>query len=319
MGVLLEISPLTNSSLQLSKPEQSTPGRRASTGDNEFYRLWCMNTNSTVNLEELVPGYPVLRIKHPTCSAQVALHGAHVMSWCPTGQEEVLYLSPDAVYREGKAIRGGIPVCWPWFNAHPSNADLPSHGLVRNQFWELESTDSDEHGVVAKLRRTSETWTVQATIRLGGSLEVSLEATNLGDQQMMISGALHSYFRVGDVRKISITGLEDTNYLDTVGEHTVRHQAGAIRIDREVDRYYESSTSVRLEDPVKKRSILVEKEGSPSTVVWNPWTEKAAALGDLPNEDYFAFACIEAAIINDRAVTLGKDDTHRFATRISVE
>ena len=92
-----------------------------------------------------------------------------------------------------------------------------------------------------------------------------------------------------------------------------------IRIDREVDRYYESSDPVRLEDPVKKRSIVVEKEASPSTVVWNPWTEKAAALGDLPDEDYLAFACIEAAITNDRAVALSKDQTHRFSTRITVE
>ena len=278
-----------------------------------------MNTKSIANLEELVPGYSVLKIKHPKCSGQVALHGAHVMSWCPAGEEEVLYLSPDAVYREGKAIRGGIPLCWPWFNAHPSNPDLPSHGLVRNQFWELESTDVDDDGVIAKLRRNSENWSALATIRMGSSLEVSLESTNLGDQEMMISGALHSYFRVGDVREITIKGLEDTDYLDTVGEHTVRHQSGAIRIDREVDRYYDSSDIVRLEDPVKKRNILVEKEESPSTVVWNPWTEKAAALGDLPNEDYLAFACIEAAITNDRAVTLAKGDTHRFSTRISVE
>ena len=278
-----------------------------------------MNTKSIANLEELVPGYSVLKIKHPKCSGQVALHGAHVMSWCPAGKEEVLYLSPDAVYREGKAIRGGIPLCWPWFNAHPSNPDLPSHGLVRNQFWELESTDVDDDGVIAKLRRNSENWSALATIRMGSSLEVSLESTNLVDQDMMVSGALHSYFRVGDVREITIKGLEDTDYLDTVGEHTVRHQSGAIRIDREVDRYYDSSALVRLEDPVKKRNILVEKEGSPSTVVWNPWTEKAAALGDLPNEDYLAFACIEAAITNDRAVTLAKGDTHRFSTRISVE
>ena len=86
-----------------------------------------------------------------------------------------------------------------------------------------------------------------------------------------------------------------------------------------MDRYYNSTGPVRLEDPVKKRTILVEKEGSPSTVVWNPWTEKAAALSDLPNEDYLAFACIEAAITNDRAVAVGKGETHRFSTRISVE
>jgi len=286
---------------------------------SDFNRLWSMNTNSIVNQEELVPGYPVLRIKHPTCLAQVALHGAHVMSWCPTGEQEVLYLSPDAVYREGKAIRGGIPLCWPWFNAHPSDPALPSHGLVRNQFWELESTDVNDDGVILKLRRTSEDWTAVASIHMGSSLEVSLESTNLADQELMVSGALHSYFRVGDVREITIKGLEDTDYLDTVGERTIRHQTGEIRIDREVDRYYESSGPVQLVDPLKKRTILVEKEASPSTIVWNPWIEKAAALGDLPNEDYLAFACIEAAILNNQAVTLSKDETHRFSTKISVE
>ena len=278
-----------------------------------------MNKNSIVNLEELAPGYPVVTVNHSTCKAQVALHGAHVISWCPTGHEEVLYLSPDAVYREGKAIRGGIPICWPWFNAHPSDPDLPSHGLVRNQFWELESTDADDEGVVAKLRRTTEHWTVVATIRMASSLEVAIESTNLGDDQLLASGALHSYFRVGDVRQITIKGLEDTDYLDTVGQHTNRHQTGVIEIDREVDRYYDSSAAVRLEDPLKERTILIDKENSPSTVVWNPWIEKAAALGDLPNEDYLAFACVEAAITNDRAVALSQGETHRFATRISVE
>ena len=241
------------------------------------------------------------------------------MSWRPAGQEEVLYLSPDAVYREGKAIRGGIPLCWPWFNAHPSDPDLPSHGLVRNQFWELESTDLDDDGVVAKLRRTTESWTALVTVRMGKSLEVSLESTNLSDQQLMVSGALHSYFGVEDVREISIKGLEDTDYLDTVGQRTQRHQTCEIRIDREVDRYYDSRSSVILNDPLKKRSILVDKEASPSTVVWNPWTEKAASLSDLPNEDYLNFVCIEAAIVNDRAVAVGKGESHRFATRISVQ
>ena len=278
-----------------------------------------MNNNSIVNLEELLPGYPVLRVTHPACTAQVALHGAHVMSWRPAGQEEVLYLSPDAVYREGKAIRGGIPLCWPWFNAHPSDPDLPSHGLVRNQFWELESTDANDDGVVAKLSRSTPNWTVLATIRMGSSLEVALESTNLVDEPLLVSGALHSYFSVGNVREVTIKGLEDTGYLDTVGEHTNRHQTESIRIDREVDRWYDSSGPVRLEDPVKKRTILVEKENSPSTIVWNPWTEKAVALGDLPNQDYLAFACIEAAITNDRAVAIGKDETHCFSTRISVE
>ena len=278
-----------------------------------------MNTDSIVQLEDFVPGYPVLTIKHPKCSAKVALHGAHVMSWRPEGNEEVLYLSPDAVYRQGKAIRGGIPLCWPWFNAHPTDSDLPSHGLVRNQFWELESTDVTDDGVVAKLRRDNEQWSALAIITIGSSLDVTLQSTNRAGDPLLVSGALHSYFSVGDVREVAIKGLEGTDYLDTVGDHTVRYQDGVIRIDQEVDRYYDSSGSVRLEDPLKKRTILIEKKASPSTVVWNPWIEKAAALSDLPNEDYLNFVCIEAAITNDRAVSVGKGETHSFSTRISVE
>ena len=278
-----------------------------------------MNTDSIAQVEDITPGYPVLTIKHPRCSGKVALHGAHVMSWCPESAEEVLYLSPDAVYREGKAVRGGIPLCWPWFNAHPSAPDLPSHGLVRNQFWELESTDATVAGVVAKFRRDCAQWSAIATISMGSSLEVAIQSINLADDPLMVSGALHSYISVGDVREITIKGLEETDYLDTVGDHTIRHQNGVIRIEQEVDRYYDSAGSVRLEDPVKKRTILIEKNASPSTVIWNPWTEKAAALSDLPNDGYLKFACIEAAITNDRAVALSKGETHCFSTRISVE
>ncbi|MEP4810056.1 MAG: D-hexose-6-phosphate mutarotase, partial [Luteolibacter sp.] len=103
-----------------------------------------MNLPSSVRVEEIVPGYPVFEIEHATCSARVALHGAHVMSWKPRDEDEVLYLSPDAVFREGKAIRGGIPVCWPWFNAHPTNAEMPAHGLVRGRFWEFAEAGEDD-------------------------------------------------------------------------------------------------------------------------------------------------------------------------------
>ena len=278
-----------------------------------------MKIDLIVRSVDLVSGYPVLEIEHPLCSARVALHGAHVMSWSPAGEEEVLYLSPDAVLREGKAIRGGIPICWPWFNAHPKDPKLPSHGVARNQFWELESKSCDDDGVTLKLRLVSDDWKAVTTIRLGRSLEVSFESFNLGDQPLMVSGALHTYLRVGDVGEISIRGLEDADYLDTVGERVVRRQDGPIVIDREVDRIYASSSSVRLEDPAMMRSITVEKNESPSTVVWNPWVEKAAALGDLPDEDYLKFVCIEAAIANDLAVRLETGESHCFSTRLRIE
>ncbi len=109
-----------------------------------------MNLLASVRLSDADPAYPVFEINHPTCSARVALHGAQVMSWRPVDEEEVLYLSTDGVFREGKAIRGGIPVCWPWFNAHPANASQPSHGLVRGRFWELLDASEDGSGVTMR-------------------------------------------------------------------------------------------------------------------------------------------------------------------------
>ncbi|MEP4078989.1 D-hexose-6-phosphate mutarotase [Haloferula sp.] len=278
-----------------------------------------MNTDLIVSSSEIAPDYPVLEIDHPTCSARVALHGAQVMSWHPKGQEEVIYLSPEAVFREGKAIRGGVPLCWPWFNAHPINSELPSHGFARSQFWDLESEEVDESGVTLKLSLRCPVWTAVVTIQMGQSLSVSFETFSFGKEPLTISGAIHTYLRVGNVGEIAIHGLEDTDYLDTVGDRVGRRQEGPVVIDREVDRIYDSSSSVRLEDPVMKRTIIVEKEGSPSTVVWNPWKEKAAALGDLPDNDYRDFVCVEAAIANDRAVSLEIGDSHCFSTRISIE
>jgi glucose-6-phosphate 1-epimerase len=161
-------------------------------------------------------------------------------------------------------------------------------------------------------------WNARVTIRLGAVLELTFETLNLGKAPLMVSGALHTYLRVGDVENIRILGLEDTTYLDTVGERTVRKQEGIIVIDRQVDRIYDSSGSVRLEDPDLKRTILVEKTGSPSTVVWNPWIEKAIALGDLPDDGYEDFVCIEAAIANDHAVEMKSGESHSFSTRIGV-
>ncbi|MEM1083403.1 MAG: D-hexose-6-phosphate mutarotase [Verrucomicrobiota bacterium] len=277
-----------------------------------------MNSDAVVRTVELVPGYPVLEVDHPTCTARLALHGAHLMSWCPEGEEEVLYLSPDAVYREGKAIRGGIPICWPWFNAHPSDPELPSHGVARSQFWELLSKECDEEGVRLELGMKHEGWNLVARFRLGRELVVELESSNTSEVTQSLSGALHSYLQVGDVEEVIIKQLDGADYLDTVGERVMRKQKGEVRIGEEVDRIYESSGPVLLEDARLKRSLLVEKEGSPSTVVWNPWSEKAGALADLPDDGFRDFVCIEAAIANEKAVTVGPGKSHCLATRISV-
>ncbi|WP_411826462.1 D-hexose-6-phosphate mutarotase [Luteolibacter sp. AS25] len=278
-----------------------------------------MNLPPSVRLVEISPSYPVFEIKHPTCEARVALHGAHVMSWKPLDEDEVLYLSPDAVFKEGKAIRGGIPVCWPWFNAHPTNPEMPSHGIARNRFWELKEAGEDEGGVTLVFEMKDGIWNAKVTVRAGAELEVSLETLNPNEVPIVVSGALHTYFGVSEIEKVRVVNLEGSEYLDTVGEETMRRQNGVVKFTEEVDRIYESSDNLLLVDDVSGRTILVEKGGSPSTVVWNPWAGKAAGLGDMPDADYLKFCCIEAAIANDRAVIVMPGSSHVLSTRISVE
>ncbi len=278
-----------------------------------------MNLPASVRLSDADPSYPVFEIVHPTCVAKVALHGAHVMSWRPVDEEEVLYLSPDAVYKEGKAIRGGIPVCWPWFNAHPADAAQTSHGLVRGRFWEFLGAAEDDAGVTLRFGTKVGIWNAELTVKAGEELEVSLETKNLSEVPIVVSGALHSYLGLSDISQVRVVNLDGCGYLDTVGVPEMRKQKGDVVFDREVDRIYESSSSLLLVDDLSGRTILVEKGGSPSTVVWNPWAEKAAALADLPDDDYRKFCCIEAAIANDRAEIVMPGASHVLMTRISVE
>lgn len=278
-----------------------------------------MNLPQGVSTVELAPGYPVFEIDHPTCKARVALHGAHVMSWRPVDEEEVLYLSPEAVFREGKAIRGGIPVCWPWFNAHPADAGQPSHGLVRTRFWELLDAAEDGSGVTLRFGIRVGIWNAEVTVKAGSELEVKLESKNLSDVPILVSGALHPYLVVSDIAQVRVVGLDGCGYLDTVGAPERRKQKGDVHFGGEVDRIYDSSSDLLLVDDLSGRTILIEKSGSPSTVVWNPWVEKAAALPDLPDEGYRQFCCIEAAIANDRAEIVMPGGSHVLTTRISVE
>lgn len=278
-----------------------------------------MELPQSVSIVETTPGYPVFEIAHPACSARVALHGAHVISWKPADEEEVLYLSPDAVFREGKAIRGGVPICWPWFNKHPADPAQPSHGLVRGRFWKLLDAAEDASGVVLRFGFRDGIWNAEVTIKAGEELEVALLSKNLSEVPIVVSGALHPYFAVSDISQVRVANLDGCAYLDTVGEPQMRKQKGDVTFGGEMDLIYDSSSSSLLVDDLSGRTLLIEKSGSPSTVIWNPWVEKAAALDDLPDEGYRRFCCIEAAIANDRAEIVMPGSSHLLMTRISVE
>jgi glucose-6-phosphate 1-epimerase len=156
-------------------------------------------------------------------------------------------------------------------------------------------------------------------LKIGEALEVILETRNPNEIPIVVSGALHPYFAVSDIEQVRIVNLDGADYLDTVGEPTQRKQKGALNFIGEVDSIYDSSESVLLVDDLSGRTLLIEKTGSPSTVVWNPWIEKSAALKDLPDDGYQKFCCIEAAIANDKAVIVMSGTSSILSTRISIE
>ena len=287
-----------------------------------------ISASAHLSVEEVAPGYPVINVAHPTASASVALHGAHLLSWQPAGARwSVIYTSPDAVFKEGKAIRGGIPICWPWFHAHPTDPSLPSHGFARIRFWMLRRVTEDDAAVELEftLKPSDETralfpheFSTALTVRIGATLSVALRTTNLSPEPINIGGALHTYFAVGDLSEIGIAGLEGVDYLDTVGEHVVRTQEGPIHFGGEIDRIYRAAPPVRIVDRVFGRNIRMESSGSRSTVVWNPFFQKAAALGDLPANAYRDFVCVEAANAGDDVRTLMPGDSHTLAMTVRV-
>jgi glucose-6-phosphate 1-epimerase len=279
-----------------------------------------------VRLTYPVENYPVLEIDHSSCKARVALHGAHVMEWQPIGHGPVLYCSPTAVLREGKAIRGGIPVCWPWFNAHPTDSTKPAHGVARSRFWQL--TGCRDEGESVELRfelkaddATRAIWDHDfhaiVEVRLGAELHVSLTSQNTGDTAFTETGALHTYLSVAEISHVEATGLEGATFVETAGgRRDTAVQGGAVRIEGEVDRIYSSTNTVAVRDGT--RTIFVHKHGSASTVVWNPGSEKAAKLGDMPADDYRRFLCVEAANAPGAEVTVAPGQHHVLRTRIAV-
>jgi D-hexose-6-phosphate mutarotase len=254
----------------------------------------------------------------------------------------VLFVSRESAQALGQPIRGGIPVCWPWFGPHPADPALPNHGFVRTRLWSVEETatgggdrggpgagEAPETELTLRLVDDEETrarwphpFSVRLVVRLGRSLGVALEAQHTGvrgDPPVTCTGALHTYLAVGDVSRISVRGLEGVRYVDKAGGGAVREQEGPVTIGGETDRVYLGTAGpVTVDDPVLGRSLAVSKGGSRTTVVWNPWEGRARALPDLGDDEYREFVCVETANALEDAVTLAPGEIHRLETTISV-
>ena len=276
-------------------------------------------------------GLIVAHVANRHAQASIALQGAHIMTFQPTGAQPVIWLSPVAKLVAGKSIRGGVPICWPWFGAHATESSFPGHGFARTVMWQVVASVALADGstrITFELPQSAmpaAQWPNPCRLRnivtVGKTLTVELVTENTGATAFQIGEALHTYFAISDVGKTRISGLENVVFLDKVGAAQTRTQQGAIEINGEVDRIYiDTPADCVIEDSGFKRRIRIAKHGSHSTVVWNPWIEKAAKMGDFGSDTgYRGMVCVESANAANNVVSIAPGAAHVLSVSYRIE
>ena len=262
---------------------------------------------------------------------EMYLHGAHLTSWKPAGHDEVLFISTKSRWEEGQAIRGGIPICFPWFRGKVDDAHAPAHGFVRTKMWQLESIVEigNENGVAVTMFTQSDEHTrkwwpgefrLVHRVTFGSALRLELVCMNTGTMPFRFEEALHTYNRIASIQDARVQGLDGVSYLDNTDSNKEKTQRGDVIVAAQTDSAYRNTQNeVALLDPKRKRRIRLQKEHSLSTVVWNPWSEGATRLQDLGEGEWRQFLCVEASNILDAAINLAPGQEHRVAAVLTVE
>jgi glucose-6-phosphate 1-epimerase len=267
-------------------------------------------------------GFRTLEIANDAATAKIALQGAQVFDYARTGEPGLLWTSPSAFFENGRKLRGGIPVCWPWFGTDTERPERPQHGFVRTALWTLASVEESDPGLTVVTLTLDHTQVEQSfwpfdfrlTLRVSVSnmLTVSLTTENLGTLSFEITEALHTYLSVGDVTAVHLVGLEGTTYADATDGFMLKSSSQHLAVTRETDRVYlDTDAIVTVRDDRLERSIIVDKTGSYSTVVWNPWIAKAKTMKDFPDNGYESMICVETAnaLKNDVLIEPGASHT----------
>ncbi len=271
---------------------------------------------------------PKIQLTTPAASAEIYLHGAQVTAWKPAGFEEVIFTSQHSRWEDGKAIRGGIPVCFPWFRGKADDPKAPAHGFVRTKSWTLASITQKDDAVCVTLATESDEGTrrwwphdfrLALRIGVGAQLKLELIVSNTGAAPFQFEEALHTYHRVGDVRRASVAGLNGVSFFDNRDGNRERLQDGDVAmVDATDNAYLNTTASLEIADPVLRRRIQIEKRNSLTTVAWNPWESGAKAMTDLGDDEWQQMLCVEACNILSSAVTLAPGEEHRMAVTIAV-
>jgi glucose-6-phosphate 1-epimerase len=253
-------------------------------------------------------GFPLIEINNAKASAAISLYSGQVLSFRPQSEaQDTMFLSDKAYYQIGKATKGGIPICWPWFGPDPEGLGRAAHGFVRNRMWNmvrsLTTADGDTQ-VILGLSDTPETRSIwpqafelSLVVTVGESLTVELITRNKGDAPFTVTQALHTYFKVGDINQVQVLGLDGVRYLDKTDGGTEKTQVGPVTIAQEVDQIYQNVTAAELviADAIFDRRICIAAQGSKTAIVWNPWVDITAGMADLDDADYQRFICVETA------------------------
>ena len=276
-------------------------------------------------------GMPRVRVTSPAGEAEVYLHGAHVTHFQPRGHRPVLFMSGQSHFDPAKAIRGGVPLIFPWFGPNSSDPKAPQHGFARTATWDVRdvSTRGDGTAVVTLALGPSDVsrkhwphdFAATFTVSVGAALEMSLEVVNASPGEIRYEEALHTYLAVGDIRRTTIDGLAGRTFIDKVDKASRKTQPpGAFTLSGETDRVYlDTPDTVTVNDGANGRKLVVSKSGSASTVVWNPWTDKAKAMADFGDDEWPGMLCIETANAADNVVTLAPGARHMMRAVIAVQ
>jgi glucose-6-phosphate 1-epimerase len=272
---------------------------------------------------------PKVCFASPAAVGEMYLHGAHITSWQPSGADELLFLSAKSRWQEGIAIRGGVPICFPWFGDKRDDPKAPAHGFVRTKSWQLDGIALSGDDVTVTMSTGSDAGTKRwwpADFRLtyravfGRELSLELELRNISTTPLRFEEALHAYLRVGDVRMARLAGMDGVHYLDKTDAYRERVQQGDVVLSGETDRVYlNTSSPLELTDLVLRRRVRLAKDDSLTTVIWNPWTVKAKAMADLGDDEWAQMLCVETSNVLDFAVEVAPGAQHRMSAVIQID
>lgn len=304
------------------------PNRTAAKLNKTFAIRDHLTFHDGVNDTNTPNGLVEMRIVTPQAEATLYTQGAHLTRWTPTGEQPVIYLSPKSTFAPGKPIRGGIPVLFPWFGPGWDGKHQPMHGFARTAEWTIESTHlaptGDVH-VTLSLSPTPQSrsvgyadFHVAIQFRIGLELEITLEVTNHGTEVMVFEEGLHTYFAVGDIHQVRTEGLEGSTYIDKRDNNIRKVQRNRLlAYTRDVDQVHVRTTApLTIHDAAWKREVHLYKEGSNTTVTWNPWSVLTPTLPDLAEASWQHFVCVETVNAGDDRITLLAGHTHRMDARI---